>query len=194
MRDYLKLGLTLFIICAIAAGTLAAINSQTAPVIEEATKQASYAMYYEMYGDNADDFQEVEENEYNEIVGKYDKVESVLYAMKDGEIVGYVFTAKSNGYGGEMVNAIGFDLVGNIVGYRNISNAESPGFGDAIGNDTYHERYIGKSVEANDELTLSAGGGPNEIEAISGSTVTSKAVIEGLNQAVKAFVDFYREG
>ncbi|MFB0971574.1 MAG: FMN-binding protein, partial [Neofamilia sp.] len=49
----------------------------------------------------------------------------------------------------------------------------------------------GKSVANSGELVLGSGGGENEIEAISGSTVTSKAVISGLNDAIAAFKEFY---
>ena len=162
----------------------------TAPVIAENTKQASYAMYYEAL-EEGDDINDVPEEEFEKIQSSYPKIKSVLNVTRGGEDFGKIFSVTSNGYGGEMENAIIFDNEGNIVAFRNISNDESPGFGNIISDEKYYTRYDGKSVANSGELVLGSGGGENEIEAISGSTVTSKAVISGLNDAIAAFKEFY---
>ncbi len=190
MKEYLKLGTTLLIVCAVAAGLLAFLDSMTAPVIAENTKQASYAMYYEAL-EEGDDINDVPEEEFEKIQSSYPKIKSVLNVTRGGEDFGKIFSVTSNGYGGEMENAIIFDNEGNIVAFRNISNDESPGFGNIISDEKYYTRYDGKSVANSGELVLGSGGGENEIEAISGSTVTSKAVISGLNDAIAAFKEFY---
>lgn len=190
MREYIKLGMTLLLICAIAAGALAFMNSLTAPAIAENNRQASYAMYYEIYGDGADDFVELTPEELQSIQATYPGVEKVLLASKGGESVGHIFHVRSNGFGGAMSNVIIFNNDGSIAGFRNLTNAESPGFGNVIAEESYYSRYDGKSVATGD-LVLGSGGGPNEIEAISGSTVTSRGVLAGLNEAVAAFKEFY---
>lgn len=190
MKEYLKLSLTLLVICAIAAGTLAFINSMTAPVIAEASKQASYAMYYEIL-DDGDEINDIPEEELTSIQSSYPGILSVLNVTRGGEDFAKIFTVNSNGYGGAMENAIILDNEQNILGFRNISNAESPGFGNVISDESYYSRYEGKTVTDNDELVLGSGGGVNEIEAISGSTVTSNAVLKGLNEAVAAYKEFF---
>ena len=177
MKDYIKLGMTLLLICAIAAGALAFMNSMTAPVIAENNRIASNAIYIDIYGDAADDYIEITPEELESIKANHPGVEKVLVATKGGEAVGYVFHVTSNGFGGAMSNVIIFNNDGSIAGYRNLTNAESPGFD-------------GKSIASGD-LVLGAGGGANEIEAISGSTVTSRAVLSGLNEAVAVFKEMY---
>ncbi len=190
MREYVKLGTTLLIVCAVAAGLLAFLNSMTAPVIAENTKKASYEMYYQVL-EETDEINDVPEEELAKIQSAYPNVKSVLNVVRGGENFGKIFSVTSNGYGGEMENAIILDNEQNIIAYRNISNDESPGFGNVISEASYYERYNGKSVANNDELVLGSGGGENEIEAISGSTVTSRGVIAGLNDAIKAYKEFY---
>lgn len=191
MKEYLRLGLTLMLICAVAAGALALLNSVTAPVIEYNTKQASYEMYYDALGDSIDDIEDVPEEELEEVQSSYSNITGVLNLVKDGDIIGRILTVTSSGYGGTMENALMFNNQGDILGYRNISNSESPGFGDEIAEESYYSRYDGKSVAESDELVSGSGGGENEIEAISGATVSSNAVLTGLNEAVAAFKDFY---
>lgn len=188
MKDYLRLGLTLLIICAIAAGVLALLNSVTGPVIAKNAQEASYGQFYEVLGDSVD-IQEVPEEQKNSIQSTYPEITSILQATEGDQIVSYIFTVKSNGYGGEMENALLIDPEGNIQGFRNLSNAETPGFGNVISEESYYSRFEGKSIAENDQLVLGSGGGPNEIEAISGSTVTSNAVLDGLNKVVAAYTE-----
>lgn len=190
MKDYLRLGLTLLVICGIAAGILAGLNSVTGPIIAENAQQASYGLYYEVLGDSVD-IQEAPEEEMNDIQSTYPEITSVLQATEGDQIVSYIITVVSNGYGGEMENALLIDPEGNIQGFRNLSNAETPGFGNVISEESYYSRFEGKSIAENDQLVSGSGGGPNEVEAISGSTVTTNAVLEGLNTAVAVYSENY---
>lgn len=187
MGNYLKQGITLLLVCAVAAGILTAVNNITAPVIAEAQKQASYAMYYDIYGDLADDFEEFDEGELSPIQSEYANVDEILVAKNGEDTVGYVITVLSNGFGGEMKNALALDLEGNILGYRNISNNETPGYGDVINKEEYYTRYDeGKNILGVEEMTI-GDGGETDIEAITGSTVTTKGLATGLNDAVGAY-------
>lgn len=186
MKEYIRLGLTLLIISAIAAGALALLNSATAPIIAENAKLASYGKYFEVLGENVD-IEEVPEEELAKIQENYPEIGAVLTYADAGEAAGYIFTTKSSGYGGEMENAIIINNDGTIAGYRNLSNSETPGFGKAIEEESYYSRYDGKSIANSDSLVLGSAGGENEIEAITGATISSKAVLDGLNKAVSAF-------
>ncbi|WP_054252014.1 RnfABCDGE type electron transport complex subunit G [Neofamilia massiliensis] len=190
MKEYLRLGLTLLIIAAIAAGALALLNSVTAPVIDENAKQASYAKYYEVLGEGVE-INELDPEELASIQNDHPKILSVLDYKKDGEVAGYIFTTTSNGYGGAMENAIMINVDGSIAGYRNLSNGETPGFGAAISEESYYNRFDGKSVADADSLVLGTGS-DNAIEAISGATISSNAVLDGLNEAVAAFKANYQ--
>lgn len=191
MNGYVKLGLTLLIICGIAAGSLAGINAVTSPIIAENQRQESLKTYFDILGDQADDFADVDSAIYDEVIAKYADLNGILEAQKGGETVGYVFNVYSNGFDGQMNNTIIIGMDGAILGYRNLANTETPGFGKQIEEPKFYERFDGKSIANNDELVLGSGGGENEIEAISGATISSKAVIKGLNEAVAAYKEFF---
>lgn len=191
MNGYVKLGLTLLVICGIAAGALAGINSVTAPIIAENQRQESLKTYFNIVGDQADDFIDVESGVYDEVVAKYNNLNGILEAKKGGETIGYVFKVFSNGFDGKMNNAIIIATDGTILGYRNLTNTETPGFGKQIEEPMFYERFNGKSVANSDEIKIGSGGAENEIEAISGSTISSKGVVKGLNEAVSAYKEFF---
>lgn len=195
MKDIAKMGVTLLLFSAIAAGVLAFVNNLTAPVIAENQKQASYGKYFEIYeGGETEvtDFSELEEDMLNQIKEKYTNITNVLMAVNGEETVGYVMDVKSNGYGGEMSNAVVINADGTFQGFRNLTNGETPGFGKAVEDADFYNRFNGKSA-IEGEIVAGSGAEANSVEAISGSTISTKAVLQGVNEAVSAFNEFFFE-
>ncbi|NLY20793.1 MAG: FMN-binding protein [Tissierellia bacterium] len=193
MKDIVKMGVTLFLISAIAAGVLAFVNSITAPVIAENDRAASFGKFFEIYGEeNVDDFADIDEAKDEEIKTAYPNITQVLEAVKSDEVIGYVISVKSNGYGGEMNNVIIINADGSIQGFRNLGNAETPGFGKVVEESSFYDRFEGKSA-IEGEITAGSGTDANSIEGISGSTLTTNGVLKGVNEAVSAYNDFLVE-
>ncbi len=195
MKDIAKMGITLLLFSAIAAGVLAFVNNLTAPVIAENQKQASYKSYFEIYeGGETEvtDFAEIDEEILGQIQEKYSNITDVLMAVNGEETVGYVMDVKSNGYGGEMSNAVVINADGTFQGFRNLANGETPGFGKAVEDADFYTRFDGKSA-IEGEIVAGSGADANSIEAISGSTISTTAILKGVNEVVSAFNEFFFE-
>ena len=112
-------------------------------------------------------------------------IESVLAGTDaSGTVVGYVINSLSNdSYGGAVKISVGFDSEGTItgVGIREIN--DTPGLGLKAKEPAFRNQYVGKNEEA---LTVTKMGASasNEIDAISGATVTSNATTNAVNAAL----------
>ena len=112
-------------------------------------------------------------------------IESVLAGTDaSGAVVGYVINSLSNdSYGGAVKISVGFDAEGTItgVGIREIN--DTPGLGLKAKEPAFRDQYVGKNEES---LTVTKMGASasNEIDAISGATVTSNATTNAVNAAL----------
>ena len=187
MKNYLKTGLVLLVISAVAAGLLAVVNSFTSEVIAQAEFEKSVQAYQEIYGDKADKFEPLDEAKKTALVEKYKDIQDVFVAKKGEEIVGYGINHSANGYGGAMTNAIGLLNDGTIAGFRNIQNAETPGIGTQITEAPYFEQFTGKSFKNGEVKGNKEPQAEDEIPMISGATVSSTAVLKGINSILPAY-------
>jgi electron transport complex protein RnfG len=108
-----------------------------------------------------------------------------------GEHIGWVVPARQSGYSGPIDLLIGLNPdATEIIGLYVLSHIETPGLGDKIATKEidYAGRFAGKS--ATDTLTLTKSTPPpgsNQIQAITGATVSSLAVLDGVNKGVRRF-------
>ena len=164
-KKILKLGVILLIICVISTLLLAVVNKMTLPVIEQNNLKNQEIAKKEVLSEAAR-FEEIGENVYK--------------GLKDDELVGYVVSVSPKGYGGAIEMMVGIDKDMSVSGINIISMSETPGLGAKAKDTKFTEQFIGK----NKDLTLKKSqAGENEINAISGATVTSTAVTEGVKQA-----------
>jgi Na+-translocating ferredoxin:NAD+ oxidoreductase subunit G len=127
-----------------------------------------------------------------QVVGSNKAVISNIDTLKNGCIVyrtnkGCAVVSVTNGFGGDLKVLVGFDQMGNIKGYRILETHETPGLGIKAGNwfqKSGHGDIIGKNP-GNKELSVKKDGG--EIDAITASTITSRAFLKAVNDAYKAY-------
>ena len=113
--------------------------------------------------------------------------ETVNYhtAVKDGENIGYIFTVDEKGYGGtvSVMTAINTDGTVAAVEILDASN-ETPGLGQNVKNSNFYTQFKGLA----DNITVIRGGSANadnnEINAVTGATISSKAVTKAVNRAL----------
>lgn len=97
-----------------------------------------------------------------------------------GEHLGYVIQATSpNGYGGNITLMSGITADGTCNGYSLLTINETAGLGMNAKTE-WKEQYAGKQVDAF-EVTKTGASSDNQIDAISGATITSRAVTESVN-------------
>lgn len=109
-------------------------------------------------------------------------VDEVYEALDaSGAHLGYVIQATSpNGYGGNITLMAGVSSDGTSNGYSLLTINETAGLGMNAKTDDFKNQYAGKNVEAF-EVTKTGASADNQIDAISGATITSNAVTEAVN-------------
>ena len=184
-KDMFKLGLNLLIISAIAALLLAFTNNVTADTIAKRNEQAN-AEARKLVLESAQDFEEVKDAKTDNSKGV--KV-SEIYEAKDasGNTVGYTLKVLPSGYGGTIELMVGIDSAkGQVSGINVVSNSEPAGLGAKSTDPEFSDQYKGKPLE---ELSVLKNGTPGdtEIKAISGATITSTAVTNGVDAAIEVY-------
>lgn len=179
MKDILKLGVTLFAICAVAALVLGVTNNITAPVIEERNIQAS---------NEARKIVLSEADEFKELDGmNSDIVLEVYEGIKDGQVIGYTIKTSSKGYGGAIELMVGISKDGKITGVEIGNHSETPGLGSKATEPMFKNQYVNKDVLNSLLVVKGSTNNDNEISAISGATITSNGVTNGVNAAMKIY-------
>ena len=184
-KDMFKLGLNLLIISAVAALLLALTNSVTASTIAQRNEQAN-AEARKLVLESAQDFEQVKDVKTDNSKG----VEvSDIYEAKDasGNTVGYTLKVLPSGYGGTIELMVGIDSAkGQVSGINVVSNSETAGLGAKATDPEFSDQYKGKPLE---ELSVLKNGTPGdtEIKAISGATITSTAVTNGVDAAIEVY-------
>ena len=108
---------------------------------------------------------------------------------KDGTLVGLaVQTFSNNGYGGRIVLMVGFLADGTINNIDVISHSETPGLGDKIDpkKNKFSVQFRGKNPE-NFKLSVRKDGG--DVDAISATTISSRAFCDAVDRAYRAFLE-----
>ena len=183
MKETIKLTVRLFLITAIAGFVLAFANSFTSPVIKAREKAQYEAALKEVFAD-ADKFEAVEEGKLNTIKTKIKNIEKIEVADKT---VGYVFkTLGKNGYGGDISMLMAVNIENKtIVGFKVLKHSETPGLGSRVTTDEYAKSVVGNKVTEHLVKNLHPDA-DNDIQAITGTTISVNAVLNGLNAAIDA--------
>ncbi|APC39714.1 FMN-binding protein [Clostridium estertheticum] len=109
-------------------------------------------------------------------------------AEKDGKVIGYVVPAESKGYGGAITMLVAVTPQGKIIEFTILTTKETPGLGDNASKDPFRNQFKGKAVkdlEVTKDPTKT-----NNIQAMTGATITSKAVTKGIKEAVQEVTQF----
>ncbi len=184
-KDILIVAVKLFVITAVAALCLAFVNKVTSPVIEKNRIITTQQTQKEVL-ETAAEFEKVDakliESEEN---GTY--IEDVYRGFNaEGEVVGYVVTAVSTrGYGGNIKVMVGItsDLAINRV--KITESGETAGLGLKASNPEFIDQYVGRDLSLVVKKNISPTNKGEDIAAISGATVTSKAVTNAVNLSLE---------
>lgn len=114
-------------------------------------------------------------------------IDEVMQALdSSGQLLGYVITVTDHeGYGGDIQFSMGVTLDGTLNGISLLSISETAGLGMKAG-DVLVPQFAGKKVESF-TYTKSGSTSDSEIDAISGATITTKAVVNGVNGGLLFF-------
>ncbi|MGL4848826.1 MAG: RnfABCDGE type electron transport complex subunit G [Clostridium sp.] len=181
MKENLKLGGILLVITTIAGLLLGMVNSLTKDAILENSKinkDDLKVIMVEADGIEDTDFELKEE----------DSVKEVYKAKTGDEEIGYVFKVTTKGFHGPVDLFVGIKD-DKVSGIKVSSHNETPGLGARIEEDSFREKFKDNSMENSLEIVKATPIKENEIDGISGATVSSKAVGTAVNETI----NFYKE-
>ena len=166
----LRLALTLLAITAVVAAALAGVNSITAPAIAQLTAQKTQdaiELVLPGGGDEMDSFPET-------------ALVSKVYASETG----YAVEVTPGGFDNTITMMVGVDKAGTVLGISIIKHTETAGLGAVAAAGTpageaFRNEFVGESGS----VSVSKDGG--RVEAITGATITSRAVCAGVNAAME---------
>lgn len=203
---YLKDG-WLILVLALAFGSgLTAVQSTLGPIIAKNQKDKTYRLIPKlMLGEEATEGTTIVSEGATLEVLQGDQVSETLrvedtseespvtaYRVFDGEnLLGYVVQGSGGGYADRIVALIGLsDDLTTITGVSVIQQMETPGLGDKI-TGPWAKQFAGKSVEPELEVVKNDTATPDNqrIDAISGATISSRAVTTIVNETVSQFTD-----
>ncbi|MEG6584535.1 FMN-binding protein [Dendrosporobacter sp. 1207_IL3150] len=168
-NSIIKIALNLTAACFLSGVIISSTYAFTAPIAaQEAIKLKNQAMK-ELVA-SAETFTPVE--------GKQDW----YMAIKDGKVIAYVVPTESKGYGGTIKMVAAISPEGRALDYKILFHNETPGLGDKAAHDKFRKQFFGKAAEDLEVVKI-----PNEknIQALTGATITTRAVTKGIKEAVE---------
>ena len=178
--------LVLTLVAVIMGGILAYVNHLTEGPIAEQKEKALADGIKAVMACNDLKVAKTDEVKQNDAKGK--EMTFTVYQIQNaqGNDLGAAVESTTMGFGGDLKVLVGFDPEGKILGYTLLEHAETPGLGAKA--DKWFQKgeegdIIGKTPS--EPLTVSKDGG--QVDAITASTITSRAFLLAVNQAYNAY-------
>lgn len=165
VKEFVVPAAVLTVICIVVSAALAGTYELTEPVIEAAKKAEADAARAVVLPEG-DSFSELDVSGLENIVD--------AYSANNG--AGYVITAVSKGYGGDMQVMVGIGSDGAITGTQLLSNSETQGIGSKVGEESFTSTFVGVD-----------SAGVDGVATISGATVSSTAFKTAVTSAFQAY-------
>ena len=182
----LNMVLVLTGVAVVMGGILAFVNHLTeGPIAQQKEKTLADGIKAVMV---CDDIVVAKTDEVRQNDAKGKEQVFMIYQVKDaqGKDLGAAVESTTMGFGGDLKVLVGFNPEGTIMGYTLLEHAETPGLGAKA--DKWFQKdqkgdIIGKSPV--EPLTVSKDGG--QVDAITASTITSRAFLKAVNNAYNAY-------
>ena len=167
----LRLALTLFVICAVVAAALAGVNSVTKPIIDQLNAEKTQKA-----------IEAVLPGGFDEELQNFDNQGGLVSKVYKGEN-GYALEVLPSGFDNTITMMVGVGNDGKVLGISVVSHTETAGLGAVAAAKTsageaFRAQFVGKSGA----VAVSKDGG--ELDAITGATITSRAICVGVNAAL----------
>lgn len=199
MKNMLKDAMILFLITLISGALLGIVYEITKEPIAQQQEKARNEAYKEVFAD-AGKFEEISMQPdlapetltaYVNEQGYDASIDSISSALsEDGTLMGYVITVTTHeGYGGDIQFTMGVRADGTLNGVSILSIAETAGLGMRA-EEVLKPQFKNKKAEAF-EVTKTGAAADNQIDAISGATITSDAFVNGVNAGMACFGQYF---
>ena len=106
-------------------------------------------------------------------------------ARRDGQLAGWVVQTAGQGYADRIEVLVGLSPEADVItGLFVLDQKETPGLGAKIATAPWRRQFVGKPAAAPLEVVKGGGAGANQIDAITGATISSRAVVAIVNRAL----------
>lgn len=187
MKKIVSLGFILFTVTAITGLILGVVHDITALPIQKTQERLKKEALATALPE-ADDFSQIQMKQ-----GASEIVKEVQEARKGSLPAGYCVTATPKGYAGTIEIVVGITVEGKLRAISILNQSETPGLGAKAPQPAFSGQFENKDVEKL-IVVKSSPGTAGEIQAISGATITSNAVTDGVNEALSYWRENLRGG
>ena len=186
--SFTNMVVVLMLVALITGGLLAFVNQMTEKSIKMQAEKALAEGIQKVMGGKDVVVTKTETVSLKADNGK--KTSCVVHHLSDtkGQLLGAAVESMTLGFSGDLKILVGFDTKGDILGYTILETSETPGLGakaDVWFQEGSKGSIIGKNP-ARDKLGVKKGG-EGDVDAITASTITSRAFLKAVNQAYAAY-------
>lgn len=166
----LAVGIKLLIVSAVVAAVVSGVNALTDDRYQANLAEEKRKAIMTIFNSETLSYQSMEVPDYGDMPVS-------AYKVYNGDILlGYCIEVAPSGFGGEISMMVGFEADRRIKGVSIVSLNETPGLGAKVKDSGYLSQYIGKEGA----LVLK-----QDVDAIAGATISSRAVLDGVNRATE---------
>lgn len=170
-----KVASNLVAACFVSGLVIGAVYYVTAPIAAEKAEMMKQASMRELVKD-ADSFQGVPGHD------------GWFAAQKSGETIAYIVPSSSKGYGGAIKMLVAVAADGKVMDFSILEHNETPGLGDNAQKPAFRSQFAKK--EAKDLIVVKEPSNHENIQAMTGATISSKAVTKAVREAAEAVADY----
>lgn len=174
MKNLLRYGLLLMVICGIAAGVLAFTYENTQKVIALNKVREKERILKEILP-GASEFVQI--SNIPKVVDSLVKIHEVYIAKNGNKKVGTIWEVSTQGYSSEIIILVSLNSNREIEKVKVVSQQETPGLGTEITKDDFLKQFFGKN-KPNLEVK-------KNITPITGATISSSAVVRAINEVLR---------
>ena len=168
--------LKLFVVCLLSVAALAAVNMFTTRKIADNEEKSKQLALSHVLPASSFEKQELKDNSY----GVFEMYKGL---DESGTIAGAVIFLNTKGYGGDITVAVGVSATGEITGVEVNSHGETPGLGERV----THKEFLDQFKGGRAPYKL------KDIDGITGATISTNAMIKGINSAAEYFAAYVQE-
>lgn len=194
MKGITKAVIAIFVITLVMGAALGVVYGVTKKPIEDVAAKAKQESYKEVFPEAAEiltpEEGSLDYKQINDLIGNFgytdDTIDEISFAVNDKkDVIGFiVVVTNKNGYGGDIQMVVGISKEEwKITGLAFLSINETVGLGMKAKEKEFTDQFAGQPVDKF-EYTKTGSTSPNVIDAISGATITTSAVVDGVNAAV----------
>jgi electron transport complex protein RnfG len=192
MGDSIRLAFFLMLIAGISGLGLSYVNGLTSPLITKQMIKEKNDSMREVYPAG----ERVVDETATHLTGTTDPVIKEIYLAYTGEKpAGVLYLVQTKGYSGPISLLAGFDIGSKkITAIKVLSQSETPGLGAKAKDANFRDRYRNKQATVPLEVVKTPPTKDNQVQAITASTITSRAVTLGVNRAREHFIATFSTG